>query len=322
VTTVRDPFEVLGTRVFIGASIGIACSNGQEGDRVEMMRMADIAMYRAKAEGRDGYRFFSEDMDESVRLRRTVEHDLRDALAQKRDLFVHYQPQIGTSGRQIVGLEALLRWKHPERGWLSPTDFVPIAEETGLIRELGLFVLREACAVAQAWPGVSVAVNLSPVQFRGRGFAAEICAVVAEAGARPDQIELEVTESILLDDDDLVRSALVSLRHAGFRIALDDFGTGYSSLSYLKKFEVDKIKIDRSFTSRLGEADGTPAIIQAVVSLGHAMGLQVSAEGVETTEQRTFLELAGCNELQGFLFSEAVPPSKLEDLMKRIREAA
>jgi diguanylate cyclase (GGDEF)-like protein len=322
VTALREPFEILGTSVFIGASIGVSWSSGQEGDRSEMMRMADIAMYRAKGEGRDGYRFFSEEMDESVRLRRAIERDLRDALVEKRDLFVHYQPQVGASGQGIVGVEALLRWRHPERGWLSPTDFVPIAEETGLIRELGLFVLRDACAVAQAWPSLSVAVNLSPVQFRGRGFAAEICEVIAEAGARPEQIELEVTESILLDNDDLVRSALIRLRQAGFRIALDDFGTGYSSLSYLKKFEVDKIKIDKSFTSRLGEADGAPAIIQAVVRLGHAMGLLVSAEGVETIEQRAFLELAGCNELQGFLFSEAVPPSKLEELMKRSRHAA
>jgi diguanylate cyclase (GGDEF)-like protein len=322
VTALREPFEILGTSVFIGASIGISWSHGHEGDRSEMMRMADIAMYQTKAAGRDSYRFFSEEMDESVRLRRAIERDLRDALVKKRDLFVHYQPQIDATGKQIVGLEALLRWKHPDRGWLSPTDFIPIAEETGLIRELGLFVLREACSIARAWPDLSVAVNLSPVQFRGREFVSEIFTAVSEAGARPDQIELEITESILLDNDDLVRSALISLRQAGFRIALDDFGTGYSSLSYLKKFEVDKIKIDKSFTSRLGEADGVPAIIQAVVRLGHAMGLLVSAEGVETIEQRAFLELAGCNELQGFLFSEAVPAGELDELLRRHREAA
>jgi EAL domain-containing protein (putative c-di-GMP-specific phosphodiesterase class I) len=226
------------------------------------------------------------------------------------------------SGSQVIGLEALLRWQHPVRGLLSPEAFIPIAEETGLIRDLGRFVLREACQVAHEWPALSIAVNLSPVQFRTRDLAAEVTEIVREAGARPAQIELEVTEGILLDNDEVVRSALTELRRAGFRIALDDFGTGYSSLSYLSKFEVDKIKIDRSFTSRLGETDDAAAIIHAVVRLGHAMGLSVSAEGVETREQRAFLESAGCNELQGFLFSAAVPAASLVALMRRSQQAA
>jgi EAL domain-containing protein (putative c-di-GMP-specific phosphodiesterase class I) len=226
------------------------------------------------------------------------------------------------TGSKVIGLEALLRWQHPIRGLLSPTAFIPIAEETGLIRELGRWVLKDACSVACAWPALSIAVNLSPVQFRTRDLAAELIQTVKEAGAKPSQIELEVTESILLDNDEVVSTTLTELRQAGFRIALDDFGTGYSSLSYLSKFEVDKIKIDRSFTSRLGEADDAAAIIQAVVRLGHAMGLSVSAEGVETREQRAFLENAGCNELQGFLFSEAVPAASLIKLLKRPSRAA
>jgi diguanylate cyclase (GGDEF)-like protein len=322
VAAVREPFTILGKSVFIGASIGIASHPASSTDRAELMRMADIAMYRVKAEGRDGYRFFSEDMDDSAKLRRGIEQDLREAIEQNHGLSVHYQPQMDATGTQVIGLEALLRWQHPALGPLSPAAFVPVAEETGLIRELGKFVLRDACVVANEWPDISIAVNLSPVQFRVRELATEIIEIVRTAGAEPSQIELEVTESILLDDDEVVRNALGHLRSAGFRIALDDFGTGYSSLSYLSKFEVDKIKIDRSFTSRLGEADDAAAIIHAVVRLGHAMGLSVSAEGVETREQRAFLEDAGCNELQGFLFSQAVPAADLTKLMRHSHRPA
>ncbi|MBY9062920.1 EAL domain-containing protein [Sphingomonas yunnanensis] len=322
VAALREPFTVLGTHVFIGASIGIACHPRCSGDRAELMRMADIAMYRAKAEGRDGHRFFTEDMDESVKTRRALEQDLRRAIAGQHELQVHYQPRMNATGARVIGLEALVRWHHPERGLLAPDAFIPIAEETGLIRELGACVLRDACAVARAWPALSIAVNLSPVQFRARGMAAELIDIVRRAGARPQQIELEVTESILLDDDEAVRDSLAALRRAGFRIALDDFGTGYSSLGYLSKFEVDKIKIDQSFTRRLGESADAAAIIQAVVRLGQAMGLAVSAEGVETREQRAFLEHAGCNELQGFLFSAAVPAGALAALLGGRVEAA
>jgi diguanylate cyclase (GGDEF)-like protein len=320
VASVREPFEVLGTRIFVGASIGIACVPACKGDRSELMRMADIAMYRVKAEGRDGFRFFSATMDESVRLRHAIEQDLRQAIADKRGLAVYYQPQVDASGERLIGLEALLRWHHEERGLLAPQAFVPIAEETGLIHELGRWVLKEACSVAQAWPQLSIAVNLSPVQLRVRGFANEVEAIVRDAGARPQQIELEVTESILLDNDELVRDALSQLRRAGFRIALDDFGTGYSSLSYLREFEVDKLKIDRSFTSGIGEANDAAAIIEAVVRLGHAMGLSVTAEGVETEQQHAFLRTTGCNEMQGFLFSAAVPEAEIFNLMGSNRQ--
>ena len=316
VAELREPFDVLGTKVFIGASAGVARRGAGRAERSELMRMADIAMYRAKAEGRNGFRFFTESMDESVRLRRGIERDLRDAITNKRGLVVHYQPQMDAHGSTVVGVEALIRWHHPDRGWLAPGAFVPIAEETGLIHDLGRWVLGQACAVARNWPDLSVAVNLSPVQFRTRGFASDVLAIVTRAGVRPEQIELEVTESILLDNDDLVREAITYLRNAGFRIALDDFGTGYSSLSYLRDFQVDKLKIDRSFTNGIGEANDAAAIIEAVVRLGHAMGLSVTAEGVETAEQRDFLEAAGCNELQGFLFSAAIPEGGIGDLVR------
>lgn len=322
VSAVQEPFVVLGANVHIGASIGITCFRDARRDRTELMRTADIAMYRAKAEGRNGYRFFAADMDESLKMRQEIENDLRAALASAGELLVHYQPQMDGSGTHVTGFEALLRWQHPSRGWLAPAAFVNVAEECGLIGALTRRVLRDACGVALAWPGLSVAVNISPVQFRSSTLASELLAIIRETGARAQQIELEVTESVLLDNDEVVRGTLSALRRAGFRIALDDFGTGYSSLSYLSKFEVDKIKIDRSFIHRLGEADDAAAIIHAVVRLGHAMGLSVTAEGVETRSQRTFLQHAGCNELQGFLFSEAVPAGALPGLLGRLEKAA
>ena len=317
--TLREPFDVLGTAVHVGASIGIATYPDCGDDRTELMRKADIAMYQAKSEGRDTFCHFCADMDMSVRLRREIEEDLRAAMAAKDGLAVHYQPQMDSAGVRVIGLEALLRWHHPTRGDLSPQLFIPIAEESGLIGELGRWVLMQACDVARTWPALTIAVNLSPVQLRTRGFAADVASIVRSAGVRPGQIELEVTEGVLLDDDEIVRGGLAKLREAGFRIALDDFGTGYSSLSYLSKFEVDKIKIDKSFISRLGHADDATAIIHAVVTLGHAMALSVTAEGVETADQRDFLKVAGCNELQGFLFSEAIPKGDIGRFIGRLR---
>lgn len=318
----RESFDVLGTAVHVGASIGIAAYPACGDNRAELMRKADIAMYRAKAEGRDTFRHFCNEMDSSVRLRREIEQDLRTAMATKEGLAVHYQPQMDNSGAEVIGFEALLRWSHPTKGNLSPQLFIPIAEETGLIGELGRWVLSEACGVASTWPALSIAVNLSPLQLRTRGFAADVTSIVRDAGVRPEQIELEVTEGILLDDDEFVRGALTELRGAGFRIALDDFGTGYSSLSYLSKFEVDKIKIDKSFISQLGHSNDATAIIHAVVTLGHAMALSVTAEGVETSDQRDFLKVAGCNELQGFLFSAAMPERDIARFIDRPRSQA
>lgn len=311
---VARPFEVLGAQAFVGVSIGIAISSDQCADRVELVRRADIALYRAKDEGRNGYRLFSSEMDASVQLRGTIEEELRQALATDRGLSIHYQPQVSVGG-QIVGFEALIRWDHPTRGQIVPEQFIPIAEETGLVVALGEWVLRQACNVSLRWPQLFIAVNLSPVQFRSSGFLANLLGIVQSVGANPARIQLEVTERVLLDDDEAIRTVLHQLREAGFTIVLDDFGTGYSSLSYLRKFEVDKIKIDRSFVQHLGEASDSGAIVTAVLALGQAMGMSVSAEGVETAAQQMFLELAGCKLMQGFHFSRALPADELHRLM-------
>jgi diguanylate cyclase (GGDEF)-like protein len=318
----RRPYEILGNQAHIGVSIGAALAPEYGTDRTDLMRKADIALYRAKDEGRDCYRFFTESMDETVQLRATLESELRVAIATGAGLSVHYQPLVDSKGGKVSGLEALLRWHHPVRGWIAPQLFVPVAEETGLICALGDWVLREACKVAGEWPNLSISVNLSPIQFCDDGFAERTCAIVREAGVRANQLEFEVTEGVVLDQNEGVQRALRRLRSEGFRIALDDFGTGYSSLSYLRDFEVDRIKIDRSFVQGLGQTLDAEAIVTAVVTLGHAMGLQVTAEGVETADQEDFLRSAGCNVLQGFLFSRAVPAHQLRESMNaNVRES-
>ena len=316
------PYEILGNQAHVGVSMGIATAPDYGTDRTDLMRKADIALYRAKDEGRDCYRFFTESMDETVQLRALLEEDLRAAIATGTGLSVHYQPLVDSKGGKVSGLEALLRWYHPSRGWIQPHLFVPVAEETGLIGALGDWVLGEACKVATDWPNLSIAVNLSPIQFCDLGFADRTCAIVRAAGVRPNQIEFEVTESVVLDQNEGVRGQLRRLRSEGFRIALDDFGTGYSSLSYLRDFEVDRIKIDRSFVQGLGQTADAGAIVTAVVTLGHAMGLQVTAEGVETSDQESFLRSAGCNVLQGFLFSRAVPANQLSNSLAEGSEKA
>jgi len=308
---VREPFDMLGNSAFVGVSIGMIFAPESGLDRVELMRKADIALYRAKADGRDCARLFCESMDERIRFRSAIEEDLRAALDAGDQLVVHYQPEVGGEDGGIVGVEALVRWQHPERGLIPPEQFVPIAEETGLICQLGEWVLAEACKAARRWPTLFVAVNLSPAQFRVDGFADRLVAIVRDAGVRPAQIELEVTEGVLLDDDEQAREALATLRAAGFRIALDDFGTGYSSFSYLRRFEFDKIKIDRSFVQHLGHRVDSAALVAAVVSIGKAMGLTVTAEGVETDGQKRFLAVAGCHQMQGYLFSRPLPEDEM-----------
>lgn len=309
--SVREPFDLLGSKVYVGVSIGVALAPEAGTDRGDVMRKADIALYRAKSEGKDCYRIFTPTMDETIKLRSELELGLRHALDSHTELEVFYQPEVDAVSGKIVGLEALLRWQHPTRGTMLPQEFVSIAEDTGLISAIGEHVLAQACRVARNCPGLFIAVNLSPVQFRSTDLAARLIAITREAGCDPCQIELEITESVLLDENVNARDILAELREAGFRIALDDFGTGYSSLSYLRDFKVDKIKIDRSFTQNLGHDAEANAIVASVVTLGHAMGLTVSAEGVENSAQRQLLSLAGCNELQGFLFARAMPESEI-----------
>jgi len=306
-----QPFHLGDSKAFVGVSIGIIRSEGHSGDRSELMRRADLAMYRAKEDGRGGFRFFTGDMEDRVLQRSALEHDLREALVAGDQLFVEYQPRISSGEHKVVGFEALLRWRHPTKGLIPPQAFIPIAEETGLIEQIGLWVLERAAHVARDWPFLSFAVNLSPVQLRDPTFPDCVHACVAKAGTEPRQIEFEVTEGLLLADDPVSIAALARLRNDGFEISLDDFGTGYSSLNYLTRFKVDKIKIDRSFIERLSRSPEAAAIICAVVALGRAMGLVVAAEGVETAEQRDFLSAAGCDELQGFFFSPGITEEKI-----------
>ncbi len=314
---VHEPYEIMGNQIFVGTSIGLVLAPDAGTDRSELLRKADIALYRAKAEGRNCYRIFTPEMDETVTLRRIIEEELRNALVTGEGLEVAYQPQIAVGGESIVGVEALARWRHPTRGYIQPSQFIPVAEQTGQIVQLGDWILRQACLASRHWPDVFVSVNLSPIQFRSCDFADHVISIVHECGANPRKIELEVTESVLLDEECGTADALRALRNAGFRIALDDFGTGYSSLGYLHRFEVDKIKIDRSFTQSLGQGTKAAAVIKAIVSLGHAMSLTVTAEGVETEIQRTFLRTAGCNEMQGHLFSEALSQEQITRLLTR-----
>ena len=311
-----QPVTVPGGESFVGVSIGIAIAPRDGVERFQILRKADVALYRAKAEGRNCARLFTGAMDEEIRFRSAIEEDLRAALACGTELRVCYQPELRLADEAIVGLEALVRWEHPTRGLIMPDAFIPVAEETGLIDAVGEWVLAQACQIAQRWPDLFVAVNLSPKQIKSDQFVARTIGIVRDAGCDPSQIELEVTETALITDSVVTMTRLEQLRAAGFRIALDDFGTGYSSLTWLKKFKVDKIKIDRSFTQSIGHSRDVEAIVGSVITLGHAMGLAVTGEGVETHVEREFLRKAGCDQVQGYLISRPVPEDRLPALLR------
>jgi diguanylate cyclase (GGDEF)-like protein len=315
IETVARPFELLGSSAFVGVSIGVAIAPEAGIDRAELVRKADIALYRAKLEGRNRFRIFCEEMDIFVQRRRAIERELREALATGDQFEVVYQPLYSAEKTIPVGVEALLRWHHPEHGTISPGTFIPIAEESGLVHEIGDWVLVEACKAVSRWPVRRVAVNVSPVQFRSPRFAARVLEILQDSALEPDRLELEITESVLLDVGELSARTFATLRAAGVRIALDDFGTGYSSLSYLHKYPVDKIKIDRSFVQNLDTDVASDAIVQAMVDLARAIGVEVTAEGVETEEQRAFLAGIGCNELQGFLLSRPVAANQIDRIL-------
>jgi EAL domain-containing protein (putative c-di-GMP-specific phosphodiesterase class I) len=271
-------------------------------------------MYAAKSAGRRTYRFFEPEMDTQVKARRELETDLRQAIADHA-LQVYYQPCVSLEDNHITGCEALLRWRHPERGMISPAEFIPIAEDTGLINQLGEWVLNTACAEAVTWPShIRLAVNVSPVQFRSGTLALKVVAALAESGLAANRLELEITEAVLIRDDDTALAILHQLRGIGVRIALDDFGTGYSSLSYLQRFPFDKIKIDRCFIKALDEPDASSGIVRAVVNIAAERHMTTTAEGVETRAQQRLLGALGCSEMQGFLFSAAKPAAELKRL--------
>jgi diguanylate cyclase (GGDEF)-like protein len=316
VKAIGAPFTVAGQQIMIGASVGVALAPGDGTTADALMKNADLACYRAKSDGRSTYHFFEPGMDAALQRRRSIEAGLRTALAHN-ELRLAFQPLVGLPENRITCFEALLRWEHAERGAISPVEFIPVAEETGLIQPIGEWVLHEACRAAAGWPGeVRVAVNMSPVQFRNPRLFDTIQAAIAEARLSPNRLEIEITESLLLTDSDQTLETLHRLRDLGVRIALDDFGTGYSSLSYLRRFPFDKIKIDRSFMRDLARKGDSLAIIKAIIGLGHSLGMELVAEGVETEEQLNAVREQGCNEVQGFYFSPPMPPAAVRLLLE------
>jgi diguanylate cyclase (GGDEF)-like protein len=312
---IRTPLECLGHRVTTDASVGAAVAPLHGGNLDQILKNADLAMYAAKSAGRKTWRFFEPAMDARVKARRALEMDMRQALLEGQ-FEVYYQPCVGLEDNRITGCEALVRWHHPERGMISPAEFIPVAEETGLINELGEWVLNTACKDAMTWPGdFKLAVNVSPVQFKSGTLALKIAAALAASRLPAKRLELEITEAVLIRDDDAALAILHQLRAIGVRIALDDFGTGYSSLSYLQRFPFDKIKIDRCFVNDLATQGGT-SIVQAVVNIAAARNMMTLAEGVEKTEQRELLRTLGCTEMQGFLFSRPVPAAQILALLQ------
>ena len=310
-STLCEPYQIEGHQIVIGISIGIALAPEHGTSQVELLKNADLALYRAKS-GRLGFRFYEPEMDSEARLRRELELDLREAVA-KQEFVLHYQTIVDVASRRVCGVEALVRWNHPTRGLLAPDRFIPIAEELGLIIPIGEWILRQACRDATAWPEhVHLAVNLSPVQFRSGNLLTGVTDALVEAGLCPARLELEVTESVLLENNAESLAVLHQLKASGVHIVLDDFGTGYSSLSYMRMFPFDKIKIDRSFVAEFSHRADCAAIVCAVTGLGRTLQLDTTAEGVETAEQFELLRAAGCTQAQGFLFSRPVPSGALD----------
>jgi diguanylate cyclase (GGDEF)-like protein len=318
VEAISTAHDLNGQDIVVGTSIGIAMFPDDGTDADQLLRNADLALYRAKSEGRGTYRFFEKGMDERMQARRMLERDLRTAIA-KGEFELYYQPLIELDRNEVSGFEALLRWNHPERGRVSPVDFIPLAEETGLIVPIGEWVLRQACAEAATWPtNIKVAVNLSPVQFMAGSLVAVVFNALTASGLAASRLELEITETVLLQNGEATLATLHKLRDLGVSISMDDFGTGYSSLSYLRSFPFDKIKIDQSFVRDINENGQAQAIVHAVTSLGASLGMRTTAEGVETREQLEQLRVEGCTEVQGYYFSPPKPAGEVLALLNRI----
>jgi diguanylate cyclase (GGDEF)-like protein len=319
IDSLSAPYIIASHEIVIGTSIGvsIAPSDGTTAD--QLLKNADLALYRAKSDGRGVFRFFEPAMDAKMRARREMELELRAALANS-EFEVFYQPLVNVTIGQVAGFEALLRWRSPARGLVPPNDFIPLAEEIGLIVPIGTWVLKQACAEAAKWPDhIKIAVNLSPVQFKSDKLVFDVIAALAASGLAPQRLELEITETVMLQETETTLAMLRQIKALGVAISMDDFGTGYSSLSYLRKFPFDKIKIDQSFIRELSDAHESVAIVRAVMGLGTSLGMITMAEGVETVEQLRTLQAEGCAEAQGFLFSAAVPAGEVGELLDRIR---
>jgi diguanylate cyclase (GGDEF)-like protein len=317
VETMAEPFDLGGQRVYLGVSIGVCACPSDGDDPGTILRHANMAMYRSKTDGRGTYRFFEVAMDARLQWRRLLELDLRRAVA-NREFELHYQPQVDAETQSMTGCEALLRWRHPTRGMVPPSEFIPIAEEIGVIIPLGAWVIDRAFRDAATWPThISVSVNLSSAQFKGAALFETVASALSASGLSPLRLELEITESALLAESESTMATLNYLRGLGVRIVMDDFGTGYSSLSYLRSFPFDKIKIDRSFIKDLGETEEASAIVKAVAALGAALGMKITAEGVETVEQFRMVRDHGCTEVQGYYFGR---PCHAQALLELFRE--
>jgi diguanylate cyclase (GGDEF)-like protein len=307
----REPFRLIDDQVFVSASVGIALSSGSDTDADDLLRKADIALYEAKKNGRGRYEVFAGDMDDLLLRKRKVESELRKALDGEGGIKLAYQPVFAADGRGILGAEALIRWGHEVHGALPAAQFIAIAEERGLIGDLGKWALSEACRFAVATELPWIAVNISPMQLRDIGFAEEVAEILRETGLDPSRLQLETTENVLLEHNDTIGTAIAALRQSGVRIVLDDFGTGYSSLSYLRRQAIDKLKIDRSFVRLLDEDQSARAIAKTLIELALALKVEVTAEGVETDTQKALLVGMGCHQLQGYLLSPPLEPGQL-----------
>jgi predicted signal transduction protein with EAL and GGDEF domain len=309
---VAAPYDLDGHYIDIGTSIGIALAPEHGNDVDQLVKSADLALYTAKAEGRDTFRFFEESMGTEVGTSRTLQTDLRTALTND-EFELHYHPIVDIKTRETTSVEALVRWRHPQRGMIAPGGFIPLAEETGLINPIGEWVVRKACSDAVSWPSqVKVSVNLSPVQFRKVSPIDVFCRAITDSGLAPERLEVEITESVLLHGNAENVETLHQLRRMGISIVLDDFGTGYSSLSYLRMFPFDKIKIDRSFVNELSKNSDCAAIVAAVAGLGRSLQIGTVAEGIETEHQLVLVRAAGCTHAQGFLFGRPCPVVELD----------
>ena len=317
---VGQPCCIDGHDVTVGASIGIAVAHPGDINTETFLKSADLAMYSAKSEGRGTYRMFDPEMDAVVQARRGLERDMRTALVQ--DGFrLFYQPLVNLQTKKVTTFEALMRWRHLERGSVPPSIFIPVAEEMGLIVQLGEWALRQACMEAMEWPdGICVSVNLSPLQFSKGNLVSTVMSALASSGLPASRLELEITESVLLEKSERNISILNQLRHLGVRISMDDFGTGYSSIGYLRSFPFDKIKIDQSFVKDVLVDEGSLAIVRAIAGLGVSFGMITTAEGVETVEQMQRLNLEGCIEVQGYLFSKPVPSNEIAGLLESLAD--